>query len=152
MTKLNRVKIIGISLISFSILVGLFFAFSQPTLYYEEIYYEELGESFIHGYTPIEDYILLPVLVEQGLNERTQNTRRTIIDNYKDTFLYEFECIKLFKEYYQIRSKDKIWHELHDVDFPNDDQFKEMHYTFIGSCALVDLTGFETNFDIRKVD
>lgn len=135
----NKVKIIGISVIAFSILAGLSFAFSQPTLVYEEVYCEETGESFTFGkYTPIEDYVLLPELVEEGLIEINLDTSRILVDEYKGNFLYDLECGKLWKEFNQFRDESEIWHESCDEVLPNSEQFLQMFHTMSGVCRFAD--------------
>jgi len=104
-------------------------------------------------YTPIEDYDLLYNLILQGLNERSQEAGRIVVDNYKDTLQYDSECGNIWKEYNQIGKESKIWRDLcPDLgEPPIADNIREMYSILNGVCRFANLVPVEQSIEETEI-
>jgi len=104
-------------------------------------------------YTPIEDYILLYDLILQGLNERSQEAGRIVVDNYRGTTLYESECGNVWKEYNQIGTELKRWRDTcPDLgEPPSVDKFLEIYSVLNGVCRFASLITVEQSIEETEI-
>ncbi|MHA7734258.1 CFI-box-CTERM domain-containing protein [Nitrosopumilus sp. S6] len=96
-------------------------------------------------YASLDDYPLISNLLEQGLNEKNQETGKIIVDNYKNTLQYESECNSLWNEFQKIRVESQNWNDncSNFGNYVNAKQLENMYHTMNGVCGFATLVAVE---------
>jgi len=107
---------------------------------YELPYDPDFEYCRVKCFTPIEDYSLIPVLIEDGFMSTDQETRKALLE-YKGNPLYDSECQSIMGDYFKLGNEARNWVTSgNPEDYPHADFIVTAWHIGNGVCGFADLS------------